>query len=397
MQGITKLLERSIADLKQKSPPAADQDRLAQALHESEEQLLKIYRASPNVLVISRLSDGRVLDVNDSFLRSTGYTREETVGRTAVEMGFWANAAERKRLIGVLREEGSFSNEEGEFITKSGEVRTALLSAEMCGIGGDTCMIFIANDITERKRAESALRESEEKYRDLFENTSELIQSVTPEGYFRYVNNGWKDTLGYSDAEVAAMTLFDIVHPDHVDHCRSIFARLARGEEVGMVETVLVARSGEKVNIEGNVTCKMENGRPLYTRGIFRDVTKRKHLEENVYRLASAVSMSTDCILITDFDAKIIDVNQRTLELFGFSTKQEMLGRHFLELIDPAERVTANMDVKEIIERGQLENREYGMVARDERRFTLQVSTSLVKDADGQPMGIVRVGREIFH
>jgi two-component system NtrC family sensor kinase len=114
-----------------------------------------------------------------------------------------------------------------------------------------------------------------------------------------------------------------------------------------------------------------------------------------MFRLSSAVSMSTDCIVITDFDAKIIDVNQKTLEMYGADSKEELVGKHFLELIIPAEREMVNTDVKEIIEKGYLECREYKIISKQGREFPTQMSTSLVRDADGKPMGMVRVGREL--
>jgi two-component system NtrC family sensor kinase len=99
--------------------------------------------------------------------------------------------------------------------------------------------------------------------------------------------------------------------------------------------------------------------------------------------------------VITDFDARITDVNGRTLEIYGAESKEELIGRHFLELIVPSERAAVNSDVSEIIEKGHLECREYKMVSKDGTKFPVQMSTSLVRNADGKPMGMVRVGREL--
>jgi len=252
----------------------------------------------------------------------------------------------------------------------------------------------VDTDITERKRAEEALIKAEKKYRDLLDNTNELIQSVTPDGRFRYVNNGWKQALGYSDEEIAKLSVFDIVHPDCLEYYRMIFEKIKAGEDVGQIKATFVSKDGSDVVVEGNVTCKFVDGELVYTRSILRDITKNKYLEEQMFRLSSAVSMSTDCIVITDFDAKIIDVNQKTLEMYGADSKDELLGRHFLELIAPSEREMVNIDVGEIIEKGSLECREYNILSKQGRKCPVQMSTSLVRDADGKPMGMVRVGRE---
>jgi PAS domain-containing protein len=94
------------------------------------------------------------------------------------------------------------------------------------------------------------------------------------------------------------------------------------------------SKNGSKIMVEGNVTCKFVNSELIYTRGIFRDITKNKYLEEQLFRLSSAVSMSTDCIVITDFDAKIIDANQKTLEMYGADSKEELIGKKIAVLVN---------------------------------------------------------------
>jgi PAS domain S-box-containing protein len=132
----------------------------------------------------------------------------------------------------------------------------------------------------ERERAEQALRESEEKYRDILESISDLVQSVTPDGRILYVNRGWRETLGYTEEEVADLSLFDIIHPDSKAHCTEIFQRVLSGEVIQNVEVVFVAKDGKQIAVEGSASCKFEGDKPVATMGIFRDVTQRKVAEE---------------------------------------------------------------------------------------------------------------------
>ena len=81
--------------------------------------------------------------------------------------------------------------------------------------------------------------------------------------------------------------------------------------------------------------------------------------------------------------------------MYGADSKEELIGRHFLELVAPAQRVMVNMDVREIVERGYLECREYNIISKNGREIPVQMSSSLVKTADGEPLGMVRVGREV--
>lgn len=130
-----------------------------------------------------------------------------------------------------------------------------------------------------RKQAEEALRESEERLRDLFENASDLIQSVAANNHFVYVNRAWRETLGYSESEIADLTVFDIIDPASKPHCLDIFKRVMSGENLSQVRTDFITKQGQKVAVEGSVSCKFVAGKPVATRAIFRDITERLKAE----------------------------------------------------------------------------------------------------------------------
>ncbi|MDB9512432.1 response regulator [Kamptonema animale CS-326] len=127
----------------------------------SEEKFAKAFRSSPNPITITRLSDGQHIEVNDAFCAMVGCTCEEIIGKTAIELGLWANEEDRARLFQGLVKQGIVRNYEFQFCPKTGEVRTALLSAEIIDIQGQTCVISVSQDISDRKRAEEKLRASE--------------------------------------------------------------------------------------------------------------------------------------------------------------------------------------------------------------------------------------------
>lgn len=139
-------------------------------------------------------------------------------------------------------------------------------------------LVSTGNQIAEfikRKHAEEALLESEERYRDLFENANDLIQSVTYYGKFIYVNRAWCETLGYSEAEVANLNMFEIIHPEYQKYCREIFYKVIAGEKIDTMETAFLTKQGEKIIVEGNISCKFVDNKPVATRGIFRNITRR--------------------------------------------------------------------------------------------------------------------------
>lgn len=147
-------------------------------------------------------------------------------------------------------------------------------------------MVSIGNQIghfIKCKQTEAALVESEERYRDLFENVTDLIQSVNAYGRFLYVNKAWQKTLGYSESEIANLTLFDIIHPDFHQRSRQKFYSVMSGEKLAQVQTAFVTKNGQTIFLEGNINCKFVEGKAVAIRGIFRNITQRILAQEALY------------------------------------------------------------------------------------------------------------------
>jgi PAS domain S-box-containing protein len=125
-----------------------------EALALSEEKFQKAFRSSPDWFVISTLGDGFYVDVNEAFLQTTGYRREEVIGHTSAELGIWADPEERAKMVETLRRLGIVRNMEVRFRMRSGEIRHVLWSAEVIDYGDEKCLLAITRDITSRKRAE---------------------------------------------------------------------------------------------------------------------------------------------------------------------------------------------------------------------------------------------------
>jgi len=182
-------------------------------------------------------------------------------------------------MIRALEREGRARDIEVELRTKSGEARTTLLSAETITINGEKCLITASADITERKRAEEILKESEERLRDLFEKTSDLVQSVRPDGSLLYVNRAWRETLGYTEDEIAGLSMQAFIHPEHLAQCLEVFQQVISGSSFERVETRFLTKDGNEIIVEGSAHCRFIDGKPAYTQGIFRDITARKKAE----------------------------------------------------------------------------------------------------------------------
>jgi PAS domain S-box-containing protein len=189
-----------------------------------------------------------------------------------------AESAFRAALAGETRnEERCFRDTDGSdrwFETTHGPV----VDEEGTVIG----VCLNARDISTRKRAERALRESEARYRDLFDNASDLVCATDPDGGFLYVNRAWQASIGLSDAEVRRRRFMDVVHPDSRERYAAVVEQVLAGVTLTHVELVLVTSAGDPITVEGNLSCTLEDGRAVMVRGIYRDVTERKRVDDQL-------------------------------------------------------------------------------------------------------------------
>ncbi|MDZ8225953.1 adenylate/guanylate cyclase domain-containing protein [Nostoc sp. ChiVER01] len=195
---------------------------------------------------------------------------------------------------------------------------------QMVGSIGSQIAQFI-----KRKQAEDALVESEERYRDLFENANDLIQCVNAYGRFLYVNRAWQEALGYSEAEIVNMNIFDIIHPEFKQDCLQKFYRVLSGEKIGQVKAAFVTKDGQTIFIEGNINCKFVEGYPVATRGIFRNITQRlateealRHQQEETERLLRNIlpaAISKPSKEVTNIVEDVADVTVLFADIVSFS------------------------------------------------------------------------------
>jgi len=131
-----------------------ERERAKEAMRLSEEKFHKAFRSSPEWMVISTLEDGFYIDVNETFLSTTRYGREEVIGRTSIELGIWDEPRQRIEMVKTLLEQGVVRNLEATFRMRSGEKRFVLWSAEVIDYGDEKCLLAVTRDITDHKRAE---------------------------------------------------------------------------------------------------------------------------------------------------------------------------------------------------------------------------------------------------
>jgi len=173
------------------------QDMALEALRAMERKFSKAFRSAPDSMTISTMTEGRYLAVNDRFLELFGLEREEVIGRTALELGIWVIPEDRVAFVEHLQMHGRVRDREALFCSKSGEEIQVQISAETVELGRVQCLVAGVRDITERKRAEDALRRSESRYRELVQGAAYGIYRTNVVGRILYANPALVKILGY--------------------------------------------------------------------------------------------------------------------------------------------------------------------------------------------------------
>lgn len=220
----------------------AERTAAEMALRFSQEKFYKAFRSSPDLITISTLEDGQYIEVNDSFLRISGYSPAEAIGQTSLELKVWANAEDRDRVVKTLRDRAILHNYEYEFCTKQGDVRTMLLSAEIIELADCPCLLAVHHDITERKQASLALQAEREK-------SERLLLNILPQPIVKRLKQGQaliadqfaEVTILFADIVDFTPLANDIPPTELVDLLNQIFStfdRLAEQHQVEKVKTV---------------------------------------------------------------------------------------------------------------------------------------------------------------
>jgi PAS domain S-box-containing protein len=180
------------------------------ALHRSEQILSTAFRNSPDSFSISTFPENRYIDVNENFTPLTGFTREDVVGRTPLEIGLWAEPEIRSRLVQSLRQAGEVRNLEILFHTKSGAARSGQLSASLVNLDDKQCVLVAVRDITDRKAADALLRNSEERFRSLVDNLHVGIVSCDPSGRILFANQAILTAFGARKEDILGKCIYDL-------------------------------------------------------------------------------------------------------------------------------------------------------------------------------------------
>jgi PAS domain S-box-containing protein len=260
--------------------------------------------------------------------------------------------------------------------------------------GKVVAVIEMVKDITERKRAEALVRESEEKYKNLVELSADIIYLSDKDGNQIFMNDQAFKALEYSPEDVIGRPWSFLIHPDDREASFKVFTAMIE-QQIDMFnfENRYVTKSGKVINVLHNVSIlRNEHGDIVGTQGIARDITQRKQVEDRLKLFSRAMEEATDGVQIVDLEGRIVYSNKALEEMFGY-TAGELTGRHVNELGVERE-FSSRVIIPGIIQTGSWSG-ELMSVRKDGSQFPVWLSTALVKNEKGESIALVGIIRDI--
>ncbi|NCC32335.1 MAG: PAS domain S-box protein, partial [Chloroflexia bacterium] len=374
---------------------------------EARENLEAIFNARFEAVIITHLEEGYVVKVNEGFTVLTGFTAEDVLGKPASNINFWQTPTDSSELLALIKAHGFCQNVELELVRKDGSKLTVMLSAKIISLQGVPHLITVAYDITERKRIEQALRQSEARYRLISENTQDVIWLMEPlSGRFTYVSPSVQKLRGYTPEEImaepvtAALTEESrrVVEEELRQHLEA-FVALSEGTIARINEIDQPHKDGHIIHTEVVTTYVRNEQGEVEILGVTRDVTERKQTEmtlreTNAY-LENLINYANAPIIVWDPQFRVTRFNRAFEHLTGWR-ETEIKGQ-FLALLFPPELAEQSMMlIRKTLTGERWETVEIKIQHRDGSVRTVLWNSATLFEHDGAtPLATIAQGQDI--
>ena len=310
-----------------------ERKRTEAELRMSEERYRLLFNTANDAVFVHELTEegvpGKFIEANNIACSKLGYSREELLEMTPFDL----NDPEMDDTRRITRGEIALHENNLMFetvkITKDGRRIPFEINGHLFEIDGRSMVLAIARDITERKRAEEALRESEERFKDFFENEPEYCYMVTTDGKIMDVNRSALDMLGYKKKEIIGKPLLTTIYaPKSRDTAKEYFQEWKEKGVMRNKELIIVKKDGaERTVLLSANAVRDSKGEIIHSISVQRDITERKAAEEKVRKMSQAVEQSPALVVITDTLGNIEFVNPKFCQLTGY-TAREVMGKN---------------------------------------------------------------------
>jgi PAS domain S-box-containing protein len=301
-----------------------------EALRESEERYRRLVELSPETIIVH--SEGKFVYINTAGMKLLGAdSPEQIIGKAILDVVHPDYLETVKARIKQLQVEGSQTALiEEKLIRLDGQV----IDVEVAGIpitySGKPAIQLVVREITGRKRAEEALRQSGERYRDLFENANDLIYTHDLKGNFTSLNKTGEKITGYTRDEALRMNIAQVVVPEQLEKARQMITHKQSEDVPTVYEIDITAKDGHRVSLEVSTRLIYQDGQPIGVQGIGRDVTKRKRVEAELQasesELRALFAAMPDVILVLDAEGRYLKVAPTNPKLL-YKPSGELIGK----------------------------------------------------------------------
>lgn len=326
-----------------------EESRHLHAVIAGEERFRKAFETSPDAVSLTTLDDGTIVAVNQAFQRILGWTEADVVGRSTADIRLWRNPGERAAFVAELRRTGLVENLQVEMATRSGAAIAVLVSASLLEMDGRQHILAVSRDVTERRRIEEALRESETKFRFMAENSGDVIWHLDREYRFDYVSPADERLHGFRPEEVLGKTIWSFLKPEGIERARQVNEKRLADERAGIrtgpvrYELEEICKDGSWVWTEVTVNPYHDgSGQVVGYHGVTRDISERKRMEESLRESERELRQAQ---VIAGFGSYVLDVaearwrSSETLDaIFGIDATWDRSVEGWGALIHPEER-----------------------------------------------------------
>ena len=380
------------------SRDVTERKRAGEALRDSEQRLRNVYETAPLAFVIWD-TDLNVTGWNERAEQVFGWTQEEAGGRNIFDLIIPEHERPdiREVVDSLLRGE-LLTRHINDNITKAGDIITCEWSNSVLRDreGNVAGVMSLALDITDRKRAEEALRDSEARYRAIFGQAIDSVVLFDPDtGAIMEFNDAAHENLGYTREEFGKLSLVDIDAVETPDEVRKHIEDIAAGKST-VFETKHRRKDGDIRDVQVNSGTVVVRDKPLLL-SIWRDVTEAKHSRERIERQAAILANVTDAVAVARDDRTVIYWNKGAEQMFGF-TEAEMLGRTGLDelLRSPGQAEELANEILSTVDRegGYTQNR-LPCRHKDGQDMWAHITASRIKAEPDQPASVLLVARDV--
>lgn len=353
-------------------------------LSESELRYRLAFSTGPDAININRLSDGLYLDVNEAFLRMSGWRREEVIGKTSSDIAIWHDIEDRQRLVTTLLRDGHYYNLEAEFVMKDGRIRTAQMSAHIITLTGEACILSMTRDVTERKQNELRLERLLHEQKAMLE--TELVGIVRlVNRKVEWVNSAFEHMMGYEPGELIGTStrIHYLSEAAYLGLAEAAYPLLASGQ-VYRTQIEFVRKDGKPIWVDLSGTqLDAHTGESLWG---FLDITEQIQavtaLKHSASTLHALINANTETALLLDSAGTILTINKVGARRLH-QTPDTLIGQNFYALLPPELASSRRAETLKVFQSGA------AMQTQDERggiRFANSIYP--VFDADGKVLNI---------